>query len=991
MKKFTESGVEEKMLEWLEEAGWETYGEPEEGKWGSSTLDKKYNRDKAEVVYWKLLKKKIKEINSDINENEAKEVIRKLKRKITSENLIEGNKNFYKILRNGIKHNITIENKEEKNKTTSINLIDYQNPEKNTFQAVTQFEVRRRNKVRPDVTILINGIPIIQIELKSTAEGNTVGTAIQEMKEYEEKEPRLFIPGLLNIACDGEKLRCAAVGAKKKFYFPWHSENFNPEKNFEPKDSTKSLLNPDTILDILEYFVFYRGNQEKITPRYMQYRAANKIIKRIKKGKPKKGLIWHTQGSGKTFTMLYAAYKAKKSSEIEDMQYLTIVDRKKLNEQLEEILESIDFPIYTVAKSINHLEKLLSQNKSQLILTTIQKFEDVEEKVNAQVDMETVVMIDEAHRGTEAKLGSKLKNAIPDRYHFGFTGTPVKDGKTAQDRNTFKEFSPQGEDYLDRYSIKDGQQDGIITEITFTTKKVDWEIPEELIDKEFDKEFKNLSNNEKQDIIEKYVNKTTLSEIRPRVEKIVKHIQGHFKKKVEPTGFKAMVVTPSRKAAAIYREELIKYRDPEEVKVIISSEQDDSGVIQRHYLSSYEEKKAIKEFKRKGKNPKILVVCDKLLTGFDAPILKTMYLDKWMNGHNLLQAIARVNRPTKNKGNGEIVDYQGVFDNIEESLGYENDIIIEKTVIPEEEYIERFKKKLKELMDTFEDIELENDPEIFKKCIVELEKYEEKGREFEEIYKKAQELYESLQPHEELGNPSIETKWSILTQIYTRYRKTEKGEEKQDLGEEVREKTRKILEKHLDIELEGEEKVDYQIPEKKTEVKEMKQEEPEYGFIERVMNQRESLEEKEDMNTVYQDLSDRVKDIIQRWRNDEINAEEGDKELREIKKDSEKAKKEKEELGLNDSAYSIYKLLMEDKGYSKIVEREKALEISKEIQKDLKELEIRGNIKEIRKNLRRRLINILVDQGEKELCKGENKKFLEEAVDYILENRRYYA
>jgi|GEM_PF-919778 len=996
MKKFTESGLEKKMLEWLEEEGWETYGEPEEDKRGSSILDQRYDREKADVIYWDLLKEKIKELNSEVDEGEAGEIIRKLRRKIKSESLIEGNKRFYKILRRGVKHTIT---EEDESKTVYIDLIDNENKEKNTFQAVTQFEVIRKEKIRPDITLFINGIPIIQIELKSTAEGTTVEAAIKEIKEYEEEEPLLFIPGLMNVTCDGEKFRCAAVGAKKKFYFPWHSENFDPEEHYEPKDSTKSLLNPETILDIQEYFVFYEGNQQKITPRYMQYRATNKIINRIKKGEPRKGLIWHTQGSGKTFTMLFTAYKAKKSPEIEDMQYLIVVDRQKLNEQLEGILEDIEFPSYKVAKSINHLEETLSENKSQLILTTIQKFQDVENEVNAQVDMDTVVMIDEAHRGVEAKLGSKLKAAIPEMFYFGFTGTPVKDGSSATDRNTFEEFSPspekypEAEDYLDKYSIKDGQEDEVITEVTFVVpEKIEWEIPEDLIDREFEGEFRNLPNEKRQEIIRKYINKTALSEIKPRVEKITKDIQEHFKEKIEPTGFKAMVVTPSRKAAALYGEELIKYRDPKEVKVIVSPSMNKEGgedpeIIQRHYLPPHEERKAIKGFKEK-ENPKILVVCDKLLTGFDAPILKTIYLDKWMNSHKLLQAIARVNRPEEDKGNGEIVDYQGIFRNIEETLGYENEIIIERAVIPEEKYVKRFKKKLDELMEIFSDIEFEGDPKEFQECIVRLEKNKNKRIKFENTYKEAQELYESLQPHKELGKSEIDRKWSILTQIYSRYKKTEKGEEidQTNLGDEVREKTRKILEKHLEVEEIGEKKkITYEIPERETKTEELEQEEPEYGFIKRAINQRESLEEKRDENKAYQKLSDRVKSLIQKWENEEINIEQGREKLSEIKETKEEIEEEKKELGLEETGYSVYKLLLED--YKDKIEEDKAIELSRSAEKRVKDLEIKGNPRQIRKDIKRELIRAFVDQEEKELCKGKNKKILGEATDYIIENR----
>ncbi len=258
---------------------------------------------------------------------------------------MEGNKKFYKILRNGKKYTL---GPEHDNETIRVRLIahpddpDYDfSVDENRFDAVTEFKVERKRGIRPDVVLFVNGIPLVTMELKSTAQDATVDQAISDMMDYEEIEPRLFVPGLLNGVCDGKEFRYAAVGSPEEFYFPWRSDDFE-EGDYQPKDAVESLFEPETLLDIFRYFVFYEENQTKVVPRYMQYYASEKILNRIKRGEPKKGLIWHTQGSGKSYTMLFAAYKAKKCPEIEGKQYVLIVDRKKLDDQMADTLAAID-------------------------------------------------------------------------------------------------------------------------------------------------------------------------------------------------------------------------------------------------------------------------------------------------------------------------------------------------------------------------------------------------------------------------------------------------------------------------------------------------------------------------------------------------------------------------------------------------------------------------------------------------------------------------
>ncbi|MFB6115508.1 MAG: DEAD/DEAH box helicase family protein, partial [Candidatus Nanohalobium sp.] len=226
----------------------------------------------------------------------------------------------------------------------------------------------------------------------------------------------------------------------------------------------ESLLNPETLVDILRYYSFYHSGN-KVVPRYMQYRAANKMLGRIRDGEPRRGLVWHTQGSGKSFTMLFVAQKLKRS-EVKDRQILVVVDREKLEDQMSTDMEEMEL-MHEVADSIDDLNRILVEDVNQTVLTTMQKFQDTESDVKADKETSPVVMVDECHRFFEAKLGNDLLAALPDAFYFGFTGTPVVEGEGEKNRNTFREFSPEGEDYLDRYSIQDGKRDNVIMKVSF--------------------------------------------------------------------------------------------------------------------------------------------------------------------------------------------------------------------------------------------------------------------------------------------------------------------------------------------------------------------------------------------------------------------------------------------------------------------------------------------------------------------------------------------
>lgn len=618
-----EQGVERSILQWLDGLGWETYGQDDD--WGATILDREYDRATSEVIYWEILREQVIAINDDITEDNVDSFLNSLRRDLDHDNLMDGNRTFHTLLRAGKKFGVKHDNNGT-TKPTYIDLIDFEDPENNRLIAANQFRVSRTHSIRPDITLFVNGIPLVNVEVKSLAQDNDYYDAIDDLQKYEERVPRLFISGLFNVAADTTELRYGAVGAGREFYEPWTTAPVEYEDEIPMKQAVGALCNPATVLDILDNYVFYErstGGDVKIIPRHMQYYACQRILQRVHTADHKRGLIWHTQGSGKSYTMLYAAKNLLEQDVISSPQVFIIVDTDKLASQMSDNLSNVGFERSVVAGSRQHLQDLIEEGQSQLVLTTIQKFQDVEPDSAGNNDV--VVMSDEAHRFMEKDLGSRLDAAMPHAYHFGFTGTPVHEGESQLDRNTFKEFSPEGEECLHFYSIKQGIEDDLIKPVFFKLwHDVDWEINEDAMDVEFEESFRDLSTEEKLEIIQESFTSTELAELRTRVEAYVKKINEHFDEKVDANGWKGMVVTPSREAAALYGELLLDSRPDDEVEVLYTPTGDDSKRLRQFHTTNEERDKIVRRF-REEDTPKLLVVHNMLLTGFDAPVLKTMY------------------------------------------------------------------------------------------------------------------------------------------------------------------------------------------------------------------------------------------------------------------------------------------------------------------------------------------------------------------------------
>ena len=979
----SEGGVERSLLSWLDGVGWETHGQ--EGGRGANVLDETYERGSHEVIYWNLLGEQLIEINDDVTEDNVEKFLSSLKRDLDAENLMDGNRTIYRLLTKG--KSFSVQRNDGTSETIYVDLIDHEVPGSNRFHAVNQFSVSRETTIRPDVNLFVNGIPLVTMELKSLAQDNDWHDAVSDLKDYEDDVPRLFVPGLFNVAADTMELRYGAVGAPKEFYEPWNDAPEVFADDNEMRQALKALCNPETILDLLKHFVFYErraGGDAKIVPRYMQYYAVNRILERVEEGEHDRGLIWHTQGSGKSFTMLYAAENLlSRSDVVRNPQVFIIVDTDKLNSQMRDQLANLSLEQWEEAESIDHLQRLIEQGQSQLVLTTIQKFEDVDPDV--QGNDEVVVMSDEAHRFMEADLGSRLDAALPDCYHFGFTGTPVREGERHEDRNTFREFSPEGEDYLHRYSVKQGIDDGLILPVYFTLRhEMEWDIDEAGLDEEFEHEFRGMTTDEKREFIQETVTSRTMAELEPRVDRAVAEIDAHYDEHVAPNGWKGMVVTPSRRSAAMYGKRLIERRDEDEIEVLYTSNKGDPDLIQRFHTDSEERDSIVKEFKEDG-NPKLLVVHNMLLTGFDAPILKTMYLDRNLKNHNLMQAIARTNRPAEGKENGEIVDFQGVFENIDEALDYDAETKA-YAARDKDELFDDLNEQLANVLDIFDGISQTDSQEATYAAVERVSTHPER-REFKQGFRRLQNLYEAVAPDGRLVSEGTEDDYKWLSRIHVAFKRTTAGED--DPEEDMREKTRDIIGDNVEISEIKRDFPTYKLGEEYLEDVEGLNN-PGVKASQIAHATREHLHPRENQNPRYKRLSERVTDIVERWQGDEISDPEAVEALKTVEGEVLEVEREAEDEGMDDAEFAIYTHLTEETSDA-IDSDEQAEEVANEIVSQFRDRVDRNYAgwqtnQQTIAEVERLLLDVLVKQYSLGHLISDDDGFVDAVRTYLIEN-----
>ncbi|MCB0687498.1 MAG: HsdR family type I site-specific deoxyribonuclease, partial [Saprospiraceae bacterium] len=731
------------------------------------------HRGVNEVLVESELKNALIRLNPEISQNPAlaDEVIYKLRAVFLVVNqvgLVKANEEFFKWL-TGDKTMPFGEN----NRHVPIRLVDFDNLANNSYVVTNQYRIHHRETKIPDIVLLINGIPVVVGEAKTPIRPSVswLDGAHEIHDVYENSVPQLFVPNILSFATEGKELYYGAIRSPLEYWAPWRLENDEDAlaKRLGLSEIGKELsdlLHPARLLDILQNFSLFTTDKKKrrikIIPRFQQYEGANKIVERVKEGRVKKGLIWHFQGSGKSLLMVFAAQKLRKSPELKSPTVIVLVDRTDLDTQISGIFNAADIANVETTDSINELQTMLVRDTRKIIISMIHKFRDARLNMNTRDNI--IVLVDEAHRTQEGDLGRQMRAALPNAFLFGLTGTPVNKA----DKNTFWAFGSEEDEggYMSRYTFQDSIRDNATLPLHFEPRLVDVHVDKETIDQAFAafKDEAALTDDEADALNQKSAKMAAFLKSPERVAKIVEDISKHFNEKVAPHGLKAMIVTPDRFGCVQYKEELDKYFPTEASAVVISTSANDSLEFKQQWgVDKSKQEKIVDEFNDAQSDLKFIVVTAKLLTGFDAPILQTMYLDKSLKDHTLLQAICRTNRLYPQKSFGRIVDYFGVFDDAAKALQFDEESV-KKVISNLSELRDKLPEAIRETLAHFEGVDRTIGGFEGLEAAQNAINTNEKKDAFARDYKYLSKLWESLSPDNILDLYNVDYKW--LSQVF---------------------------------------------------------------------------------------------------------------------------------------------------------------------------------------------------------------------------------
>jgi len=715
---------------------------------------------------------------------------------------IYGNREFVEHLRNRGK----FFDHEEKRERDLI-LIDYEQPERNVYEVTEEFAYHNGHYgTRQDVVFLINGVPVLVIECKNATKDEGIALGIDQIRRYHEETPELFVPQQLFTATDAIGFSYGVTwNTVRRNIFVWKidepqrtqgTQREDEEEVLKTKSSAISAFSavkkdlpgrletkvktfcaiPRVLAFLKEYIIFAEKDEElnKYILRQHQTDGVEKVVARALDGKRRRGLVWHTQGSGKTFTMIKTAEMLFRAPEADKPSVLLMIDRNELEDQMLKNLAALGLGNLEHASSIRRLNELLKNDYRGIIVTMIHKFRDMPADLNLRKNI--YVLIDEAHRTTGGDLGNFLMAGLPNASYIGFTGTPVD--KTAFGKGTFKTFGvDDDEGYLHKYSIADSIGDGTTLPLYYQLAPNEMLVPHEVLDKEFLSlaEAEGVADIEELNkILERAVNLKNFLKGKKRIQQVAEFVAKHYKENVEPLGYKAFLVGVDREACAHYKHALDQFLPPEYSEVVYTGSNNDSKLLKEFHLDPKRERQIRKSFGKLDQMPKILIVTEKLLTGFDAPVLYAMYLDKPMRDHTLLQAIARVNRPYENesqemvKPHGFVLDFVGIFDKLEKALAFDSaeinaivkDIGLLKALF-KAKMQDRVPGWLKLITHNFNDKDVDDLIEHFRD--------KERRKEFFKEYKEIEMLYEIISPDAYL-RPFIED-YTTVSKIYLVVRK----------------------------------------------------------------------------------------------------------------------------------------------------------------------------------------------------------------------------
>lgn len=1006
---------------------------------GKELIPEKEERDSlTEVILGKRLKEALKRLNPWIDEGNINKTIRHLSRpESLGTSLLEINEKLYEDIVD-LKYTVDQDiygNGQKKPQT--VHFIDWNNIENNDFLVTRQFEVKTQlgKSIYPDIVLFVNGIPVVVLECKSPflekSKNENTGKkeAFEQLRRYMnerdgnlvEGNPRLFYTNFFTGILNKYHAYVGTISSKYNHYLEWKDpypvkkDKIQGVEDFGQNIFIQGLLEKKNLLDIMRNFLLFETDNRitiKKICRYQQFRAVNKAIKRLKEGKDtlsRGGVVWHTQGSGKSLTMVMLARKIKRTSELSDATIVVVTDRIDLDKQIYgtflRTLSKITTP--ERADKISKMKELLSAAQPKIIMTTIQKFEsDTEEREVIEngkrvkkkfilpyevltTKSNVIVMSDEAHRSQYKDTALNMRTALPNATFIGFTGTPID----KDDKSTPRTFGG----YIDKYGIKEAVDDGATVKIVYEGRMPQLHIKAESLDELFDESFADRSDEEKEAIKQKYGNKKAIVEAEDRINDIAIDMLKHYRDNIIPNGFKAQIVCVSKEACVKYYNALkdnMKEIIGEELecKVIFSGKLNDPPHLKEHFTTKAEQEDIIDRFKMSIEENKLcfIIVKNMLLTGFDAPIEQVMYIDRPLKEHNLLQAIARVNRTctmeVNRKGDsykgkrdttvkqcGYVVDYYGVSDYLEEALA-----IFDKEELgqPMQPINDLYKEMLSYREDTirmFKGRDKNNLDELVKVL-----KPQDKRAEFEMGYKRFAGTVEALLPSHVGTDILNDLKW--LGYIRAGAKAKYSPQEELDISD-CGGKVRAIIEEHLKSLgiIQWIEPITLFEDDFKGKISTLKSDEAQASAMEHAV--KHAISVKLDDNPVfYTSLLQKLQKILDDTKNDFVERK---KKLQEfIEREVEKGtKSQSQKLGLDEREYAFFEVV-----------RKYILDEEVEEDKCKEEIEsyISNDVIELSKNIALDVRKSVEDNYSPDWTTNQSKTNDIERAIFMLLNKKYF-
>ncbi len=897
--------VQSRILKYAEEIGWSYVDRRTAEKrrgFNSDSGDIQERCRTASLYFEDTLYAKVREFNPRYQETEGALV--SLFNTLKSD--IYGNRDFLKYLRN----EGTFFDKEE-NRDLNLILIDYVNPRNNIFEVTEEFYwFNGHYGNREDVVFLINGIPVLVIECKNANKDEAIALGIDQIRRYHRETPEFFVPEQIYTATEAIGFFYGATwNSVRRNIFNWKDEEAG---NLEGKIKTFCAI-PQVLKFIKDYILFVEKDEElsKFILHQHQTAAVERIMERSHDAARRRGLIWHTQGSGKTYTMIKSAEMLFNAPKLDKPTVILMIDRNELEDQMLKNLLSLGLGNVEHAYKISRLNELLISDYRGIVVTMIHKFRDMPANINTRSNI--FVLVDEAHRTTGGDLGNYLMSGLPNATYIGFTGTPVD--KTAYGKGTFKTFGMEDEKgYLHKYSISESIEDGTTLPLYYNLAPNDMRVPYEQLDKEFLSlaETEGIADIEELNkILDRAVNLKNFLKSRDRIENIAQFVARHYRENVEPLGYKAFLVGVDREACALYKKALDKHLPPEYSQVVYTGNNNDTALLKEFHLEEKQERQIRKAFTKYGEFPKILIVTEKLLTGFDAPILYAMYLDKPMRDHTLLQTIARVNRPYEDeekemvKPHGFVLDFIGIFEKLEKALAFDSDEI--NAIVKDLALLKTFFKNkmeskapdyLRLIQHNFNDKDVDNLIGHFRD--------KERRKEFFKEYKELEMLYEIISPDPFLRQyiddyRALSAMYEVVRKAYTN---------KVYVDKEFQRKTNELVREHVGVcGLQGVDEI-IAIDEKTIGIIKRKA----GGNNTKVINLIKGIEriaEEQSDDPYLIAMAERAKTVKEKYEDRQTTTSEALDTLLKMIEQNEQRKKEQAEFRLDGLTYFIYNYLRE--------------------------------------------------------------------------------